>query len=135
MMLRVRSLSMNGFVGDRQNTRATGVNDWFPAYIQYLKASSLTRPGPANTWLLVDEHPDSINDGWLIPYMQSMTTFEDLPANYHNGACGFVWCDGHSEIHKWHGATIQPVRMTQYNGFAGDPGDVAWFNSHSSALR
>jgi prepilin-type N-terminal cleavage/methylation domain-containing protein/prepilin-type processing-associated H-X9-DG protein len=135
MMLRVRSLSMNGFVGDRKNTRMSGVNDWYPTYFQYLKASSLTRPGPANTWLLVDEHPDSINDGWLIADMLSTTMFEDLPANYHDGACGFVWCDGHSQIHKWHGSTIQPVRMTQYNGFAGDPGDIAWFEEHSAALR
>ena len=126
---------MNGFVGDRKNDRQTGANDWYPTYIQYLKASMLTRPGPASTWLLVDEHPDSINDGWLIPDVVSRTTFEDLPASYHNGACGFAWCDGHSEIHKWHGSTIQPVKMNQYNGFAGDPGDVAWFDDHSAALR
>lgn len=135
IMLRVRSNSMNGFVGDRQNCRSTGVNDWYPTYLQFLKFSSLTRPGPANTWLLVDEHPDSINDGWLIPDVADTTRFVDLPASYHNGACGFVFCDGHSEIHKWHGSTIQPVKMTQYNGFAGDPKDIAWFVQRSTALR
>jgi prepilin-type N-terminal cleavage/methylation domain-containing protein/prepilin-type processing-associated H-X9-DG protein len=134
-VMRVRSLSMNGFIGDRKTTRVTGVNDWYPTYIQYVRASSMTRPGPANTWLVVDEHPDSINDGWLIPDVVDRTQFEDLPASYHNGACGFAFCDGHSEIHKWHGSTIQPVRKTQYNGFAGDRGDVTWFADHSSALR
>ena len=132
---RVRSLSMNGFVGDRTSTRQTGVNDWYPAFIQYMKVSMLTRPGPASTWLLVDEHPDSINDGWLIPDVVDQAKFEDLPASYHNGACGFAWCDGHSEIHKWHGSTIQPVKMTQYNGFAGSQGDVTWFALHSAAKR
>jgi prepilin-type N-terminal cleavage/methylation domain-containing protein/prepilin-type processing-associated H-X9-DG protein len=134
-LLRVRSNSMNGFVGERQNDRTTGQNDWYPTYIQYVKSSSFTRPGPANTWLLVDEHPDSINDGWLIPDVADKARFVDLPASYHNGACGFVFCDGHSEIHKWNGSTIQPVRKVQYNGFAGDPRDVAWFVERSSALR
>jgi len=134
-MLRVRSNSMNGFVGDRNNCRATGANDWYPTYFQYIKTSSLTRPGPAGTWLLVDEHPDSINDGWLIPDVAEPSRFVDLPASYHNGACGFAFCDGHSEIHRWRGTTIQPVKKVQYNGFAGDPYDVAWFVQRSTALR
>jgi prepilin-type N-terminal cleavage/methylation domain-containing protein/prepilin-type processing-associated H-X9-DG protein len=135
MVTRVRSNSMNGFVGDRQNTRSTGVSDWYPNYMQFLRSTSLTRPGPSSTWLLVDEHPDSINDGWLIPDVTDATRFVDLPASYHNGACGFAFCDGHSEIHKWHGSTIQPVKMTQYNGFAGDANDVAWFAQHSTARK
>jgi prepilin-type processing-associated H-X9-DG protein len=24
-----------------------------------------------------------------------------MPASYHNGAAGFAFADGHSEIHKW----------------------------------
>jgi prepilin-type N-terminal cleavage/methylation domain-containing protein/prepilin-type processing-associated H-X9-DG protein len=134
-LLRVRSNSMNGFVGDRANVASTGANDWYPNYLQFLKTSSFSRPGPANTWLLVDEHPDSINDGWLIPQVDNPVRFVDLPASYHGGACGFAFCDGHSEIHKWRGTTIQPVKMTQYNGFAGDPIDVAWFVSKSTARR
>lgn len=132
-MLRVRSNSMNGFIGDRNSVATRGVNDWYPGYLQFLKLSSITRPGPANTWLLVDEHPDSINDGWLIPDVTDVSRFVDLPASYHNGACGFSFADGHSEIHKWHGATIVPVRKTQYNGFSGDLKDVQWFVQHSTA--
>ena len=134
-VLRVRSNSMNGFIGDRQNVRSTGVSDWYPSYLQFLKSTSFARPGPANTWLLVDEHPDSINDGWLIPDVTDPSRFVDLPASYHNGACGFVFVDGHSEIHKWRGSTVQPVRMTQYNGFSGDPNDVRWFQEKSTARK
>ncbi|MBI3852755.1 MAG: DUF1559 domain-containing protein [Verrucomicrobia bacterium] len=133
MMLRVRSNSMNGFIGDRQDCRKTGRNDWYSSYIQYIKITSLVRPGPANLWLLVDEHPDSINDGWLIPAVTDTSRFVDLPASYHNGACGFAFADGHSEIHKWHGLTIVPVKKQQYNGFAGDPRDVQWFIERSTA--
>jgi len=134
-LLRVRSNSMNGFVGDRSNCSKTGVNDWYPNFLQYLKMSTLSRPGPANTLLVVDEHPDSIKDGWLIPDVTDLSRFVDLPASYHNGACGFAFCNGHSEIHKWHGSTIQPIKRVQYNGFAGDPQDVAWFVQRSTAHK
>jgi len=135
LLMRVRSLSMNGFVGDRNNVLSTGANDWYPNYRQFLKTTQFVRPGPAQTFVLVDEHPDSINDGWLIPDVVDRARFVDLPASYHNGACGFSFADGHSEIHKWHGATIQRVTGTQYNGFAGDVNDVIWFAEHSTALR
>jgi len=131
--LRVRSNSMNGFIGDRATCRSTGVNDWYPNYIQYIKVSSMVRPGPAHLWLLVDEHPDSINDGWLITDVVDAAWFVDLPASYHNGACGFAFADGHSDIHKWRGLTIVPVKKTQYNGFAGDPRDVQWIVERTTA--
>jgi prepilin-type processing-associated H-X9-DG protein len=83
---------------------------------------------------LVDEHPDSINDGWLIPDVVDKSRFVDLPASYHNGACGFAFADGHSEIHKWRdGKTIVPVKKSQYNGFAGGAQDVQWFVDRSTA--
>ena len=44
LMPRVRSNSMNGFIGERQNTRSTGVSDWYPSYTQYIRSSSLQRP-------------------------------------------------------------------------------------------
>ncbi len=135
LLPRVRSNSMNGFVGDRQGDRASGANDWYPAYMQFTRMSQLNLAGAVNIWLLVDEHPDSINDGWLIPDVTSNNQFTDLPASYHNGACGFAYCDGHSEIHAWRGKTIEPVKMTQYNGFAGDPLDVYWFNQRSTIKR
>lgn len=135
MMQRVRSYSMNCFIGDRKNCRATGVNDWYPTYIQYIKKTGLTRPGPAMTCLIVEEHPDSINDGWFITSPADPARLTDLPAGSHNGASGMVYCDGHSELHKWHAATLQPVRMIQYNFFPADPNDVAWLIARTSALR
>jgi prepilin-type N-terminal cleavage/methylation domain-containing protein/prepilin-type processing-associated H-X9-DG protein len=66
--------------------------------------SDLRWPGPVNTWLIVDEHPDSINDGVFMfdaGYPRTMYAWRDLPASYHNKACGFSFADGHSEIKKW----------------------------------
>jgi prepilin-type processing-associated H-X9-DG protein len=38
----------------------------------------------------------------------------DIPASYHNGACGFSFSDGHAEIHRWIGRTIKPP--VKYDG-------------------
>jgi len=104
---RNRSLAMNSIFGRFRSIptgdpTARGINkgvDWgFPAYRQYLKQAEV--PRPAKTWLMVDEHPDSINDGFFVNNPLA-ATWQDIPASYHNGACGFSFADGHSEIKKW----------------------------------
>ena len=100
---RNRSLSMNSFFGrfdtsDPGDPTAKGLNWGFQDRMQFLKQSSV--PNPAKTWLVLDEHPDSINDGFFINNPTS-ANWQDIPASYHNGACGFSFADGHSEIKKW----------------------------------
>ena len=60
----------------------------------------------------VDEHPDSINDGALGTIADpTLFRYIDWPANLHAGGCGFSFCDGHAEIHKWITASLKiPVR-------------------------
>ena len=71
--------------------------------------SDLTIPGPANTWVYDDEHPDSINDAGAFP-PNTASNIPDVPAAYHNGAAGFAFADGHSEIHKWKGPAMKGPR-------------------------
>ena len=102
---RNRSLSMNSIFGrfsDGNDPTAQGVNWGFTQYRQYLKYPQV--PRPAKTWLFIDEHPDSINDGYFINN-PDVTHWQDIPASYHNGACGFSFADGHSEIKKWRSNT------------------------------
>jgi prepilin-type N-terminal cleavage/methylation domain-containing protein/prepilin-type processing-associated H-X9-DG protein len=102
---RVRSLSGN--IGLGQGNAETGPWD-ATLYNHAKKMSNLNFPGPALTWVFVDEHPDSINDsGFFNP---RRTAWADFPAAYHNGACGFSFADGHSEIHKWRGS-LTHLRM------------------------
>jgi len=116
---RVRSYSMNVFVGFATEP-GQGIPSWFQGYYNtyrtYVKESDLILPGPASTWWLVDEHPDSINDAMLAMNMASSTiwpsatTWQDMPASYHNRACGFGFADGHGEIKKWLDAqSVAPV--------------------------
>ena len=138
---RVRSVSMNGFVGQIQYNVLTGgcnLVDWGGAgagWRAYEREANLTLPSPAALWVFVDEQPDSINDAFLITDMNG-PAIGDCPADYHNGACGFGFADGHGEIHQW--------RLLQYwphstpSTFVGnfEPGkgpDVQWLLQHSSA--
>jgi prepilin-type N-terminal cleavage/methylation domain-containing protein/prepilin-type processing-associated H-X9-DG protein len=104
---RVRSISSNIQVGE--GNAETGPTHAIYAHPE--KASGLITPGPSQTWAYVDEHPDSINDaGNFAP--NSDNNIVDVPANYHNGACGYAFADGHSEIKKWTGPTIPRLKIT-----------------------
>ena len=104
---RTRSLSMNGFVG-----HAGVLQDSVPTHWRYVKMGEIH--APTHTFVFLDEHPDSINDGWFIndPNWANQPRWSDLPASYHNGAAGFSFADGHSEIKRWIDAsTIRPNRQ------------------------
>jgi prepilin-type processing-associated H-X9-DG protein len=135
---RVRSVSGNIYVG-KGNGWASG--SWggpggpnnLAIYQGVSKASELIIPGPAQTWVFMDEHPDSINDAGAFP-PDSAANIPDAPATYHNGAAGFAFADGHSEIHKWRGramtVTLKGVSFNARNNFAttaNDP-DVRWYS-------
>jgi prepilin-type N-terminal cleavage/methylation domain-containing protein/prepilin-type processing-associated H-X9-DG protein len=114
---RLRSNSMNALFGysgtdghDDRDGRA-----WFDqSYRQFLKLSQV--PKPANTWVTLDEQPDSINDSFFINGPGS-SQWSDVPSSSHNGACGFSFADGHAEIKKWASATsIYPVTTFPFAG-------------------
>jgi prepilin-type N-terminal cleavage/methylation domain-containing protein/prepilin-type processing-associated H-X9-DG protein len=127
---RTRSMSMNSWMGMNQ-----GEHTWFggPEFRAYLKMSDVIDPGPSMTWVLIDEHPDSINDGFFVIQMigypdASAAQLPDFPASYHNGAGGLSFADGHAEIRKWiDPRTTPPVKqatVTTVNQ-ANNP-DVVW---------
>lgn len=101
---RSRSLSMNAFIGpfnrNKNDTWAKGINTHYTEYRQFLKQGDFRNP--AMIYVVLDEHPDSINDGYyLTDPSPTASTWGDVPASYHNGAAGFSFADGHSEIKKW----------------------------------
>jgi prepilin-type N-terminal cleavage/methylation domain-containing protein/prepilin-type processing-associated H-X9-DG protein len=133
---RTRSLSMNAFVGDKGD--AGPIN---ASWQQFLKSGDFRRP--SGTIVFLDEHPDSINDGWFVfctaADPSERTAWSDLPASYHNGACGFSFADGHSEIKKWLcGSTIRGV-LKNTSGFpvsvGTDTRDIAWVAERTTFLK
>jgi len=110
---RLRSYSMNAFFGrfdayNPDDPTIHGENALIRGYRQFMKITDV--PNPSMTWVALDEHGDSINDGYFIN-SPTARWWGDIPASYHNGACGFAFTDGHSEIHKWLSrTTIRPVQ-------------------------
>jgi prepilin-type N-terminal cleavage/methylation domain-containing protein len=153
---RVRSYSMNDFLGlftDQAGDVNTfqGKNEFNPTWPQYLKTTSI--PQPANIYVFLDEHPDSINDGYFDTGNQNppndpapQWSGSDVPASYHNGCGGFSFSDGHSEIHKWvNRLTVTPVDASNNDpvnaytppgpgGQFGAYTDRAWLCAHACIL-
>jgi prepilin-type N-terminal cleavage/methylation domain-containing protein/prepilin-type processing-associated H-X9-DG protein len=136
-MNRVRSVGMNGFIegGAYAGEHNTYSSHWYNNYWSYQKMSDIKNPPPSKLWVFVDEHPDSINDGWTIMNPTDPNNWVDLPASYHNGACGFGFADGHGEIRKWvEASTRVKVTQGQYNGFpAPRSRDIQWIIERSTA--
>lgn len=128
--LRLRTYSLNAFVGSIPFAGST-------VYHSFLRQSDLRNP--STTFTLLEEHPDSINDGWFLPVLSDTDTedWQDLPASFHNG-CGCIsFADGHSEIHKWlDGSTAKPITKIYRGGlpFAPEPParDLDWIIEHMS---
>lgn len=152
----VRSMSMNSAVGTRwcsppaslrgaaplEGGHLLGVSAGYSPgqtqYRTYNKLSSITLPGPAGLWVLMDEHTDSINDSCMAtPAVPG--SIVDFPASYHNGAGGVAFADGHSEIHKWRDARTKPpvkgVPDSLYSIACANNPDTEWLAVRTSARR
>jgi prepilin-type N-terminal cleavage/methylation domain-containing protein len=128
---RVRSISMNNFVG-------TGSRTWntFSRYALCTRFEQIKSPG--YMFVFLDEREDSINDGCFITDPDTRYIIIDYPASYHNNAGGFSFADGHSEIHRWKDSRTMPVlRPGQYLplnvNLPGDV-DVLWLAQRSAGV-
>jgi len=139
---RPRSMSMNIWAGGRQDTTdprggwSTGSN-----WRVFRKLSEMTRPGPSNTFVFLEEREDSINDGFYIVQMDgypnlAQTQMVDFPASYHGRAAAFAFADGHNEIHKWKDARTYPPLTTTLTLNVPQPNsqDVYWMQDHSTRV-
>jgi len=160
-----RNFSMNNAVGTRWwNTPSGGGQNKGPAgspvgggwlsstyadpdpnWITFGKSSQMTRPGPANTWVLIDENPLTINDGLFAVSMPANndpanTYLVDYPGSSHNLAAGLSFGDGHSEIHKWKDPRTYSVPSGTGPGLvAAGPSpkneDVMWLSVRTTVAR
>jgi prepilin-type processing-associated H-X9-DG protein len=135
----VRSYSMNAMVGDAGNFSQTGTNLNNPNYVQFFRI--FTVPQPSDIFVFLDEHPDSIDDGYFLNRETAQPIWNDLPASYHDGAASFSFADGHSEHHRWQNAsTKQPARAYGINAPLPMPisdglTDYSWVLSKMSVER
>ena len=111
-------------------------------YYHYVKTADMTAPTPVNLWVMIDENPDSVNDGALAVVMSPYGgVWQDGPSALHGGACGFTFADGHAEIHKWKDGRTSPILKTTYTTtfpygvVQPNNQDIAWMQDRTTAKK
>jgi len=129
---RARSYSMNGYIGE--SSRVTDLGR-----LHYYKPEAFVRPGPALSFVFLDEHEDSINDGYFLVGQQAdeAVGWNNVPASRHRRAANFAFADGHAEKHRWRDSrTVQPVTRTRLFGlFQSNNPDVKWVHDYATAPK
>ncbi len=132
---RVRSYSMSSFMGNAQGWNSQ------PRWRTFLRTSDL--PDPAALWVLMEERPDSINDGF---YAVEMAGFPDRPAAfqlvdypsfYPSRGGGLAFGDGHTEHRQWRDARTVPRYTGNFFPAGPHPNnpDLAWLFERSSVRK
>ena len=144
---RIRSYSMNAMVGNAGDSSASGTNVNNPGYRQFFKMAQI--PRPTEIFVFLDEHPDSIDDGYFLNkdapppggvYGSTPDKWLNLPASYHNRSTAFSYADGHASLHHWlKSTTIRPSAPHAANlpipipvSPADEVADFDWMMEHMS---
>lgn len=143
MYPRVRSMSSLNWVGGRGDNQPMGWSLPDGRWRTYKKSGDMVQPGPAMTFVFLDEREDSINDGMFVVDMNGYpgddVNIVDYPAAYHGNAGGFSFADGHSEIKKWRdGRTTPPLKRGSNYDFNEKPSkgnvDIKWLQERATRL-
>jgi len=104
---RIRSYSMNSYIGSSTSPFSTD-------YRTFSKVSEMNLMGAERVFLILDEHPGSINDGTLyvdmsgLPSQPTKRQWLDFPGSHHLGAANLSFADGHVETWSWRDPRTKP---------------------------
>jgi len=142
---RVRSFSMNLFLGGFSgNGGGWGFAEPFAIYLRSTDLDSRKSPGPAQTFVFLDQREDSINWGNFMTMMTGYTNqpalyqLTDLPGIYHNGASTVSFGDGHAIFRRWLDPRTTPPMSYGTSVYAASTlncpnnPDVAWLQTHAT---
>jgi len=107
--------------------------DWkqsdFPGFPASLTLSwrQNTRPGLSKTFIFIDEHVESIDDGIFAGPGEDGIWWE-MPADRHSRGCNLSFSDGHVEHHHWRAPKKFRSYLQPVNGTDGgkDRRDLDW---------
>ena len=133
---RIYSVAMNEYMGgtaERTTKSALLSHEWRC----YQRIDDFSRLSSSDAWVIVDEHPDAIHDGFFtlpppIQIRQRVWWGEDFVGSQHEGACTLLFADGHAQIKQWVvSETKQPVIYHQWQsrislGVTPDRRDYDW---------
>ena len=97
-MLRVRSYSLNGMMGENTPWASTDVHPQIP---ENRKFSDVRDPGPSLANFFVDEDADSIDDGYFAVDSWQSTYWRNTLASRHGNGAVVSFADSHAEQWRW----------------------------------
>jgi type II secretory pathway pseudopilin PulG len=102
-------------------------------YFAARRITELNKPGPASTLVVLDEHPDSVDDAifhFNLGLAVANASWRNLPASYHSGAGGVSFADGSAMLKRWLDSRTTPPVTYIGLGLFNVPGspDYVWVN-------
>jgi prepilin-type N-terminal cleavage/methylation domain-containing protein/prepilin-type processing-associated H-X9-DG protein len=97
---RFLSYSMNGWMGGRtMNLSSQSEGDL--AYRTFVRDGEIAAAGGASRfWVIADEDPSTLNDGWFLVTMDDSQPFASFPGIRHQRGGGMNFADGHAQIFR-----------------------------------
>lgn len=123
----IPTLSVNGPWLNGQDTHRRN-----NPYATFGKSTDFAAVSASQIFLMLDESPFTINDA-AFAVSAALPMWVDGPASFHANACGFSFCDGHAEIHRWRTGTLNfgPHNRNRQPLAANNP-DWAWLADHAT---
>ncbi len=129
---RVRSYSMNGFIGESSRFADPRLRSFFTP-------ADFNLGSPSKTFLFIEEHEDSINDGFFLLGILGTREggWNEVPASRHRKGVVFSFADGHSEHHRWKDKrTAIPIKRERIGAIAqANSPDIFWVWDHATVLK
>jgi prepilin-type N-terminal cleavage/methylation domain-containing protein len=132
---RVRSTSMNAYVGAKDSGGISGISDgvFKNGNEHYTKSTEFIKRKPTDVIVFLDERvflnsdPD-INDGWFWS-PTSAAAFRDMWAISHgNNSTSLSFADGHSELKRWRDPKVIAAKI--YSDLPPASADMTWMFEH-----
>ncbi|MDB6129612.1 MAG: putative major pilin subunit [Verrucomicrobiales bacterium] len=137
---RVRSVSMNAYMGGIQIHNSNLLNTWVSTRFEvYSRKSSFLNVSPSQLFVFIEEKAESINDGCFNMDMVSAIDpsrqltpgkfrIVDYPAGYHENGAALSFADGHAELWQWKDPrtilSVKPNETMVINNSSADNADI-----------
>jgi len=102
---RNRSYSMNSWMGTRY--MEPGSSQKLNSYRAFVRDNELAVSGAATLWVVMDEHENTIDDGFFLVTMDDSRPFASFPGNRHDSAYALNFADAHATVEKMRDPTFR----------------------------
>ncbi len=127
-----RSYSCNAFLNPTPSSVSSPALSGSVAYRKFKKNTEILHP--SDLFVTIEENPNTINDSFFCQHPENnATSWNDIPAVYHNHSCILLMADGHSQLRKWTDSSV----VNQANGYPprdSKSDDLPWLDSITTVL-